>query len=94
MWLRLKDVHEGEAPARQKDEGDMMMARGNSNAGGRGLYLVLGCGDVGFGVASRLKCRDVEVAVIERDASKVEALRWHGYAAFPGDIPIIRAISP
>ncbi|MBA7501431.1 Glutathione-regulated potassium-efflux system protein KefB [subsurface metagenome] len=53
--------------------------------GGQGLYLVLGCGDVGFVVASRLKCRDVEVAVIERDASKVEGLRWHGYAAFLGD---------
>ena len=63
----------------------MKMAKGNSNMGGRGLYLVLGCGDVGFAVASRLKCRDVEVAVIEGDASKVEALGWHGYAAFPGD---------
>lgn len=63
----------------------MTMAKGNPNMGGRGLYLVLGCGDVGFAVASRLKCRDVEVAVIERDASKVEALRWCGYAAFLGD---------
>jgi Trk K+ transport system NAD-binding subunit len=50
-----------------------------------GSYLVLGCGDVGFAVASRLKCRDVEVAMIERDASKVEELRRHGYAAFLGD---------
>ena len=64
----------------------MTMAKGNSNAGGQGLYLVLGCGDTGFAVASRLKCRDVEVAVIERDASKIEGLRWHGYAAFLGDL--------
>ena len=85
MRLRLKDVREGEAPASQTGEGDMTLAKGNPNVGGRGLCLVLGCGDVGFAVASRLKCRDVEVAVIERDASKVEALRWRGYAAFPGD---------
>ena len=63
----------------------MTVAKGDSNAGGRGLYLVLGCGDVGFAVARRLRCRDVEVAVIERDADKVEALGWQGYAAFLGD---------
>ncbi len=63
----------------------MRMAKGNSSAGGRGSYIVLGCGDIGFAVASRLKCRDVEVAVIERDADKVEALGWQGYAAFLGD---------
>lgn len=63
----------------------MTTARGNSNAGGRGFYLVLGCGDIGFAVASRLKCRCAEVAVVERDADKVEALRGHGYVAFLGD---------
>ena len=85
MQLRLKDVHEGEAPASQTGEGDMTMAKGNPNMGGRGLYLVLGCGDVGFAIASRLKCRCTEVAVIERNADKVEALRWNGYSAFCGD---------
>ncbi len=75
MQLRLKDVREGEAPSSQTGEGNMTMARGNPNAGGQGLYLVLGCGDVGFAVASRLKCCCAEVAVIERDASKVEALK-------------------
>jgi len=50
-----------------------------------GLYLVLGCGDVGFAIASKLKCRCTEVAVIERNADKVEALRWNGYSAFCGD---------
>lgn len=63
----------------------MMMAKGNPNAGGQGLYFVLGCGDIGFAIASRLKCRCAEVAVIERDASKVEVLMWRGYTAFPGD---------
>jgi len=63
----------------------MKMARGNSRIGGRGLYLVLGCGDVGFAVARRLRCRCAEVAVVERNAAKVEALGWHGYTAFLGD---------
>jgi len=63
----------------------MKMARGNSRIGGRGPYLVLGCGDVGFAVASRLRCRCAEVAVVDRDADKVEALGWQGYTAFLGD---------
>lgn len=63
----------------------MTVAKGDPNAGGRGLYLVLGCGDVGFAVARRLRCRGVEVAVIEREASKVEVLMWRGYVAILGD---------
>ncbi len=49
------------------------------------LYLVLGCGDVGFAVASRLTKRGAEVAVVDRDASKVEQLKELGYQAFLGD---------
>ena len=50
------------------------------------LYLVLGCGDVGFAIASRLRCRCAEVAVVERDEGKVEQLTWLlGYHAFSGD---------
>jgi len=85
MPLRVPRLHQGEAPNPAQGEGDMTMANGNPNAGGKGLCLVLGCGDVGFAVARRLRCRGVEVAVVERDADKVEALRWQGYAAFPGD---------
>jgi len=50
------------------------------------LYLVLGCGDVGFSIASKLKCRCAEVAVIERNADKVEALMSLGYTAVLGDL--------
>jgi len=42
----------------------------------RGSCLVLGCGDVGFAIAGRLKCRGAEVAIIERDADKVKQLKW------------------
>jgi len=50
------------------------------------LCLVLGCGDVGFAIASRLKCRRAEVAIVERDEGKVEQLTWLlGYHAFSGD---------
>jgi Trk K+ transport system NAD-binding subunit len=70
MRLWLEDVHEDEAPAGQAGGGDMKMAKENSNMG-QGLYLVLGCGDVGFAIASRLKCR-AKVVIIERDERKVE----------------------
>jgi Trk K+ transport system NAD-binding subunit len=50
-----------------------------------GLYLVLGCGDVGFSIARRLKCR-ADVVIIERDEKKVEQLVKSLYcAAVHGD---------
>jgi len=49
------------------------------------LYLVLGCGDVGFAVANELKGLGIELAVIDRDAVKVEMLRELGYEAIRGD---------
>jgi len=83
VWLPY--LSQGEAPNNTQGEGDMTVAEGGSSAGGWGLYLVLGCGDVGFAVARRLKCRCVEVAVVDRDVDKVEALGWQGYTAFLGD---------
>ncbi len=47
----------------------------NSNANNQGLCLVLGCGDVGFEVAGRLKERGLAVAVVEKDARLFEQLR-------------------
>ena len=61
------------------------MAKGDLRKGGRGFYFVLGCGDVGFAVARRLKCRCAEVAIVERNAAKVETLNILGYTAFLGD---------
>ena len=48
-------------------------------------YLVLGCGDVGFAIASRLKCRCAEVVVVERNADKVEHLMSLDHTAILGD---------
>lgn len=47
--------------------------------------LVLGCGDVGFGVANKMKGLGVEPVIIDRDAAKVEMLRSLGYEAIRGD---------
>jgi len=49
------------------------------------LYLVLGCGDVGFAVVNKLKGLGIELAVIDHDAAKVEMLRELGYEAIKGD---------
>ena len=63
-----------------------MMAKGNSKVGGQGLYLVLGCGDVGFEVACRLKERGLRVVVVDKDARIVEHLKLvAGHYAFLGD---------
>ena len=50
-----------------------------------GPYLVLGCGDVGFAVVNKLKGLGVELAIIDRDAAKVEMLKCLGYKAIRGD---------
>ena len=49
------------------------------------MYLLLGCGDVGFAVASQLKRREVELVVVDKEESKVEDLRRFGYKALLGD---------
>ena len=50
------------------------------------LSLVLGCGDVGFEVACRLKERGLRVVVVDKDVRIVEALKWlAGHDAFLGD---------
>ncbi len=52
---------------------------------GERVYLLLGCGDVGFSVASRLKNRGAELVVVDKDAKKIELLKKMGYSAFVGD---------
>jgi len=52
---------------------------------GERVYLVLGCGDVGFSVASRLKRRGAELVVVDKDAKKIEWFKKMGYSAFVGD---------
>jgi nanoRNase/pAp phosphatase (c-di-AMP/oligoRNAs hydrolase)/predicted dinucleotide-binding enzyme len=50
------------------------------------VYLILGCGDVGFSVASRLKEMGAEVVVVDKNAKRVEQLKAMGYRALVGDI--------
>ena len=54
-------------------------------------YLVLGCGDVGFAIASRLKCR-AEVVIVERNADKVEHLMSLDYTAVLGDFSSLEVL--
>ena len=83
MQLRLEDFRKGDKTA---PDHKRVMAEGNSAKNNRGLSLVLGCGDVGFEVASRLRERGLAVAVVEKDAGKVEALRLTaGHDAHRGD---------
>jgi hypothetical protein len=62
VLLRLQDLHEGQAPEGKEGEGDMMKKWGLDAMETGKSYLVLGRGDVGFAIASRLKCRCAEVA--------------------------------
>lgn len=49
------------------------------------MYLVLGCGDVGFTLVSSLKGQGAELVVIDKDPKKIEQLKKMGYDAFLGD---------
>jgi len=49
------------------------------------MYLVLGCGDVGFSVASELKGRGVELTLVDSDSKRVGQLKQMGYNAVVGD---------
>lgn len=49
------------------------------------MYLILGCGDVGFSVAAELKNRGADVRIVERDLKRVGQLKQMGYSAIQGD---------
>ena len=49
------------------------------------MYLVLGCGDVGFSVVAELKNRGAEVVVVDKDPKRVGQLKLMGYNAVTGD---------
>ncbi|MDY6966315.1 MAG: DHH family phosphoesterase [Halobacteriota archaeon] len=52
----------------------------------RSAYLILGCGSVGFSVASELKKQGRDVVVVDRDPERVKALREQNLEAFAGDV--------
>ena len=56
------------------------------------MYLVLGCGDVGFSVASRLKERGVELVVVDKDDKKIEPLTKMGFSTFMGDFCLSKVL--
>ncbi|MDI6642872.1 MAG: DHH family phosphoesterase [Candidatus Hodarchaeaceae archaeon] len=56
------------------------------------MYLVLGCDDVGFSVASKLKERGVEVVVVDKDTQRVRQLKLMGYNAVLGDFRLPEVI--
>lgn len=50
------------------------------------MYLLLGCGDVGFEVANRMKEEDKEnIRIVEIDSRKVDQLKELGFDVFQGD---------
>ncbi len=49
------------------------------------MYLLLGCGDVGFTLAGELKSEGSEITIIEKDENKVEQLKEMGYNTVKGD---------
>ncbi|MDY6931793.1 MAG: NAD-binding protein, partial [Halobacteriota archaeon] len=54
--------------------------------GTRSLYLILGCGSVGFSVANELKKQGREVVLIDKDPERVKTLRDQNLEAIIGDV--------
>ena len=50
------------------------------------MYVILGCGSVGFNAARLLKSRDEDLLIIDRSKKRVEDLRDAGYTAVTGDM--------
>lgn len=49
------------------------------------MYLLFGCGDIGFALANKLRENEEEVQIIEKDEEKVKQLKEIGFEAFQGD---------
>ncbi|MGQ9787876.1 MAG: NAD-binding protein [Candidatus Hadarchaeaceae archaeon] len=49
------------------------------------MYLILGCGDVGYSVASQLKNRGADLVIIDRDPRRAGLLKQLGYNTVMGD---------
>ena len=55
------------------------------------MYVILGCGSVGFNAARLLKSRDEDLLIIDRSKKRVEDLRDAGYTAVTGDMESLDA---
>lgn len=49
------------------------------------MYLLLGCGDVCFTLANKMKEKDEEIKLIEKDPKKADQLEAIGFDVFQGD---------
>lgn len=49
------------------------------------MYLLFGCGDLGFALAEKLREEEEEVQIVEKDEGKVKQLKEIGFEAFQGD---------
>jgi nanoRNase/pAp phosphatase (c-di-AMP/oligoRNAs hydrolase) len=58
------------------------------------MYVILGCGSVGFNAARLLKSRDEDLLIIDRSKKRVEDLRDAGYTAVTGDMEGLEAFRP
>lgn len=55
------------------------------------MYVILGCGSVGFNAARLLKSRNEELLIIDRSKKRVEDLRDAGYTAVVGEMEDLEA---
>lgn len=55
------------------------------------MYVILGCGSVGFNAARLLKSSDEELLIIDRSKKRVEDLRDAGYTAVHGEMEVLSA---
>lgn len=55
------------------------------------MYVILGCGSVGFNAARLLKSKHEELLIIDRSKKRVEDLRDAGYTAVTGDMEHLEA---
>lgn len=49
------------------------------------MYLLLGCGDLGFALSERLRENEEKLQIIEKNEEKVRQLKEIGFEAFQGD---------
>ncbi|HET6405234.1 MAG TPA: DHH family phosphoesterase [Candidatus Thermoplasmatota archaeon] len=57
------------------------------------MYVILGCGSVGFNAARLFKSRNEELLIIDRSKKRVEDMRDAGYTAVVGDMEHLEAFN-
>lgn len=70
-----------------------MTIEGNAKTGARRPCIVVGCGDIGLEVTSRLKEKGMEVVIVDKDEDKIEYLKptFHTFAGDFGSPEVFRS---